>query len=61
MTEQDALMAVVDRIDGAGPMNEDNYKWRIVAVEMVIRILYALGFEIRVRETVGGGENVQGV
>jgi hypothetical protein len=50
MNENDALMAVVGRVDGAGPMDESNYKWRLVAIEMVIRILYALGFEIRERD-----------
>lgn len=50
MNEQDALMAVVERVDGAGPMDEAGYKWRLVAVEMVVKILYALGFEVRVRD-----------
>jgi len=52
MNEADALMAVCDRIDGAGPMDEENFNWRMVAVRMVIRILYALGFEVRERDGV---------
>jgi len=52
LKEQDALLAVVSRIDGAGPMDEAGYNWRMVAVEMVIKILYRLGFEIRLRNGV---------
>lgn len=50
MTEGDALMAVTGEIDDAGPMDEYNWQWRMTAVEMVIRILYRLGFEVRRRE-----------
>jgi hypothetical protein len=51
MKEQDALMTVLSQIDGAGPMDEDNWKWRLVAVEMVVKILYKMGFEITERES----------
>lgn len=50
MTESDALMAVLAKSEDMAAMDERDYKWRLVAVEMVIKILYRLGFEIRVRE-----------
>ncbi len=49
MNEADALMAVLAKSEDMAAMDEKDYKWRYVALEYVIKILYALGFEIRVR------------
>jgi hypothetical protein len=48
--EQDALMAVLAKSEDMAAMDEKDYRWRYAAIELVIKILYALGFEIRVRE-----------
>jgi len=50
MNEADALMAVLAKSEDMASMDERDYKWRYVAIEFVIKILYALGFEIRERE-----------
>lgn len=50
MKLEDAIMAVVSRIDGAAPMDETNYQWRLLAVEMAIRFIYQAGFEIKEKE-----------
>ena len=46
MKLEDAIMVVVSRIDGAAPFDEANYQWRLLAVEMAIRFIYAHGFKI---------------
>lgn len=46
MKMEDAIMAVVSRIDGAAPLEESNYQWRLLAVEMAIRFIYSVGFLI---------------
>lgn len=46
MKEQDALMAVISRIDGAGPLDKVNYEWRVLAIEAAIRFIYSIGLEI---------------
>jgi hypothetical protein len=50
MNLQDAIMAAQIRSDELGAFDEKDYKWKYAALEVVIKILYAMGFEVRLRE-----------
>jgi len=50
MNMKDAIMAAQLKSDEIWAFDEKDYKWKYAAIELVIKILYSMGFEVRMRD-----------
>ena len=46
MRLEDALMVIPGQLDAGESLTEANYKWVLAACEVVIKRIYAMGYEI---------------